>query len=78
MVSWFKSRAIEARLAGIEERLERIERGLAGLESSAALRAELETKREQLDALSRQGLHVVELLGEAREEIERLKGGGGK
>ncbi|MCA8943582.1 MAG: hypothetical protein KDB80_13545 [Planctomycetes bacterium] len=70
----FLSRSILARLEAIESRLDAIEAAIAS--GDEALRTELERKRDQLDAMSRQSLHVIELLDEARQEIERLKSGG--
>ena len=68
---------IMTRLAAIEERLSRIEAGLENLSDAARLREQLEVKREELDALARQSLHVVELLDAARREIaERGRDGG--
>ena len=59
----------------LESKLDRIERVLT--EQSAGVRTELDRKNEQFAALSQQSLRVVELLNEARQEIERLKYSGG-
>lgn len=70
----FFSREIAQRLTALESRLERIETWIE--RGNRELRDELERKHEQLDSMSRQSLRVVELLEEARQEIERLKHGG--
>ena len=74
-MAMFKNRELLERLAAMEARLAAIESKLAELESSEALRAELRRKDEEIDALARQGMHVVDLLDTARREIAQLKGG---
>lgn len=63
------------RLERIEERLGRIESALESIAREEALREEVDRLRDELDGLSQQSLHVVELLGQSRRRVEELEGG---
>ena len=69
----FKQRDILDKLMALEQRLASIEAALAGLQDAESLRAALDRKQQQLDALAQQGLQVVQLLEEARRELARLR-----
>lgn len=71
----FRDAEILRRLSVLDERLARLEAMVADLGTAEELRRELEQKRDELDSLSRHGLHVLELLDEARQEIARLRSG---
>jgi len=74
-------REILERLQGIDRRIGVLE---AVIESQArearqreeALRAQLEVKRQELEALGVQGLHVVEQLDVARRRVRELEAKG--
>ena len=66
-------RELQDRLAALEGRLTRIEAKLDALADADTLRAELAKKDRELDALGKQGLHVVDMLDHARRQIENLK-----
>ena len=68
----FLTQRVLRKLDELDERIGRIEEHLR---SAGLLRAELEAKKEEVAALSAQGLHVVQLLDEARREIARLRAG---
>lgn len=70
-------REILDRLDRLDARLERVEHQLDSLAREPALRDELAAKRQEIDALAEQGLHVVEKLGEARRRVRELEGRGG-
>lgn len=70
----FNNREVLERLAAMEARLAAIESKLGALDHTEELRAELRRKDEEIDALARQGMHVVDLLDTARRELAELKG----
>jgi len=65
----FADKQILERLAALEQQLTRIESAVASLRHADDLRAELDAKKEQMDELSQQSLHIVELLAQARREL---------
>lgn len=67
------SNKLAARLAAVEQRLERIEALLESIARESALRDELAAARKELDQLGQQSLHVVELLTESRRRIHELE-----
>ncbi|MFO1052843.1 MAG: hypothetical protein U1F36_11565 [Planctomycetota bacterium] len=66
---------ILSRLDRIEARIGALESAIAALGREAELRAQLEVKRQELEALGQQGLFVVEQLDVARRRIRELEGG---
>jgi len=74
-------REILDRLQGIEQRIGAFEAstetlGREARQREAVLREQLEVKRQELEALGVQGLHVVEQLDAARRRIRELEGKG--
>lgn len=74
---------LRALLERLDARVERIEQAIASIGRESELRAQLDIKRRELDALGEQSLHVVDQLDAALRkirEIERAAGtqGGGK
>jgi chromosome segregation ATPase len=61
--------ATRSEIAEIRTRLDRIE-------DAEALRSRLDEKEREIERLSEQGLHVLDLLHEARARISRLEHGG--
>jgi hypothetical protein len=70
-----KDREILDRLTALDARLARLEARLDELADAGKLRAELQAARERIDQLAQNGLHVVELLDQARAELRRREGG---
>lgn len=75
------SREIVERLQGIDRRIGALEATIETLaresrQREATLREQLEVKRQELEALGVQGLHVVEQLDVARRRIRELEGKG--
>ena len=73
------SREILERLAGLDQRIGALESTIGKLLSDAsqretALREQLDVKRQELEALGVQALHVVEQLDGARRRIRELEG----
>jgi len=66
----------------ILDRLDQLDRRIAGVEATLesmreepALREELERRRREIDDLSRQSLHVVDQLDAARRRLRELEAG---
>lgn len=66
------------RLERIERRIEALDARLDSIAREETLRQEVERLRSELDGLSQQSLHVVELLGESRRRVRELEQRGGQ
>ncbi len=72
----FARSEILTRLERIERRLDGIEAAIASISREEELRGRVADKTRELDDLSRQSLHVVDLLDEARRRIRELESNG--
>lgn len=68
-------REILARLDQLDRRVAGIEAGLESLRAEPALREELARRRQEIEDLSRQSLHVVDQLDAARQRVRELEAG---
>ena len=75
----FGKNEILTRIDSLDQRLLRIEATLQEIQKSQSTAPKAteggDGNRRQVNALSQQGLHLVQLLDEARTEIEQLKRG---
>ena len=72
----YRLERIEEAVARLDERLTAVDARLDSLGREEALREEIGRLRTELDGLSQQSLHVVELLGKSRRRVKELEAGG--